>query len=258
MKKIYGFLLIFGLYLILPAGVQAAASLSLSPSTGGTTVGQTFTVDLKLDTAGASTTGVDVVFTFNPTILEVVAFNQGTLYGSGQRNPTLDNAGGKITYHPSVTNAIYNYTTSGTPGTLATVTFKGKIAGSAVQAAFTCTAGTTQSDTNVWSSNQDIISCAATTGGSYTITAGSGTTGTPTNTPTPTSTTGTGGISGSGTGGGTNPTPSVSAQLPESGVVEWTLLIFALGIFFIFGGTKLLLTKNIQTAPTTIEQIENG
>lgn len=223
--------LVFALLLLLVSEIkaEAAASLSLSPTAGGTSVGQTFTVEIKLNTKGASTSGTDAVITFNPAVLEVTAFNQGTLYSSGQPNPTIDNITGKITYHPSVTNTAYNYTTAGLPGTLATITFKGKSPGNA-QVVFTCTAGSTQ-ESNVWSTNQDIISCTENIGGSYTITAASGSNP---NTITPT-------------------TPPVTNfppdQLPESGVMEWTLLIFAVGIFFIFGGTKLLLAKNELPSP---------
>lgn len=237
MKKSVFLIFLFIFFLFFPSLAKAAASLSLSPTTGGAAIGGTFNIEIKLNTGGAATTGVDGVVTYNPQVLEVTGFEYGTLYSGGQPNPTIDSTTGKIVFHPGVTSTIYAYTTSGTPGTLATITFKGKGAGTS-QVAFTCNPGTTQGDTNVWSANQDIVSCAATTGGSYTVTSSGGSTGTtPTNTPTPTITSG----SSSNTSYTSTPTPS---QLPESGVMEWTVVIFALGIFFIFGGTKLLLIRN--------------
>jgi len=233
MKKIIIFLFIFisvFTFLFVPTKeVFAAGSLSLSPATGGGAVDSSFVVVVKLDTGGAATTGVDMILTFSPQYLEVAGFNPGILFAGYTNPPTIDGTIGKIVYHPNVTSTVYAYTSpTGSPGTLATITFKGKAAGTA-PVAFTCTPGTSDSDSNIWSSGVDIINCGSTSGGSYTITsAGGGTQAT--STPIPTS--------GSGV---SSPTPAT--QLLESGVTEWTFLIFALGIFFILGGAKLLLAK---------------
>ncbi len=206
---------------------QAAASLSLSPTSGSIAAGGTLSIGVMLDTGGAATTGVDAVITFNPQVLQVATTNPvvpGSLFRD-QPAPTIDNTTGKLILHYGVTSTAYAYTSQpGTPGLLATINFTGRTAGTSA-VTFTCSPSTTQGDTNVWSSGSDIVNCSANTGGSYTVTTGQE--AEPTTTPATEEET-------------TTPTPS---ELLESGITEWTFLLFALGIFFVLGGVHFLLEK---------------
>jgi|GEM_PF-640790 len=237
MKK---YILIPLLFLLLTSSASvtfgAGASLSLSPTTGSVAVGQNLAVELYLDTGGAAVTGVDAVINFNPSFLQVASTNPvvfGSLFYGSQPQPTIDNTAGKLVIHPGVTSTAYAYTGR---GVLATLNFTGKAAGTS-PITFTCETGARAGDSNIWSEQKDIIDCTLNTGGSYAVTSGGGTTS-PTATPTPGSGSGDGGTSATAT-----PTPS---QLLESGVTEWTFLMFGLGVFFILGGARLLLVKKIE------------
>ncbi len=68
MKKILSLSVIF---LVLPTMV-GAATFSVSPSSQNITVGDTFTVNINLDTQNANIDGVDVRYlNYNPTLLQV-------------------------------------------------------------------------------------------------------------------------------------------------------------------------------------------
>src|SRR3989344_3730446 len=75
-KTILGY--IFVLLAQLSAGLNSipVAVLTLTPSSTTIPVGQTFTVDINLDTKGAAIDGVDIYsLRYNPAILEVVDSN---------------------------------------------------------------------------------------------------------------------------------------------------------------------------------------
>ena len=234
MKKYFLLTLILILLTIcVPVSYAAGASLSLSPTTGSVAVGQNIAVELYLDTGGAAVTGVDAVINFNPQFLQTATTNPvipGALFYGTQPPPTIDNTTGKLVIHPGVTSTAYAYTGR---GVLATLNFTGKAAGTS-PITFTCETGARAGDSNVWSEQKDIIDCTLNTGGSYSVTSG-GDGSSPTATPTP-------GSGGSGTGATATPTPS---ELLESGVTEWTFLMFGLGVFFILGGARLLLAKRV-------------
>jgi len=224
MKKIFFilFLVISPLFLISEA--HAAASLSLSPTSQSVARDQTFNVNLTLNTGGASTTGCDVILTFNPQILKVesVSFGANPLFSTTNRQ-TIDNTNGKLTLNSDVVSAAFAY--SGT-GTLATITFKGLATGSSA-VSFNCTGGTdNHADTNVWDTqSQDIVNCSANIGGTYTITSGATE---PAATPTPDS---------DSDQAEATPTPPP----PAAGNISLTVSSFIFGIFFFLSGILLRL-----------------
>lgn len=214
MKKILIFLLLATYYLLHTTGAHAAASLSLSPASQSAAVGQTFDVNVVLNTGGAACNSTDVILTYNPQIIKVqsVSFGSSPLFVSTNTS-TPDNTNGKLILNSSVMSSAFAY--NGT-GTLATITFKGEATGSSA-VTFTCTAATTNGDTNVWNTQaQDIVNCSANIGGNYTITAA----GNPTATPTP----------------GNGETPTATPTPPIAGNTSLTTISFVFGTFFLLGG----------------------
>lgn len=124
--KIFNFffvILIFAFYiLILPSPVHAqAATLSLVPSTGTFNKGCTFSLDIKLDTAGAQTDGTDAILLYDSSRLSATSITSGNIYPDYPGN-NIDETSGKITVSglASVSSAF-----SGQGG-LATVQFSVK------------------------------------------------------------------------------------------------------------------------------------
>ena len=223
MKKILFFLLFLIFSFLFSFEAKAAASLSLSPTSQNVATGQTFAVDINLNTGGTLTTGCDVILTFTPQIIKVKTVSFGTSPLYSDNNSTPDNSNGKLTLNSSVRTAVNGF--NGT-GKLATITFETVGTGSSA-VSFICTPQTTAGDTNVWSDKGlDIVSCNANIGGTYTVTTSSDET---TVTPTPE-------ISDDIT-----PTPTP----PVAGNLSLTIFSGALGILFIlFGlGMKFFLLR---------------
>lgn len=219
-----------------------ATILSFSPVTTSKGVGDTFTVDVAIDT-GCSTgsavgatcnqiTTADLVITYDPALVDATSITLGSfLSGANQLRNIIDPATGKIKYGVNVNPAGAQ---SG-QGTLARITFVGKKAGS-FSLQFdpaTLLTGSTE-DVNVvknqssgtititglspTSTPTPTTTSATTSTPTPTQPAGAAATPTPTNrpnaTPTPTPT------SSGGTGGSTVTTLTVSR--PRSGEVVTT------------------------------------
>src|SRR3989344_1824210 len=117
-------------------GSVFAATLKFDPSTISTKVGETFTLDVVVDAEDKQILGVDAVIEFNASILEVESITDGDFLEIGIkefRQPgKIYIAGGGSSPGQSVTGK----------GTLATVQFKAKSAGSA-NVTYTCKTGET-------------------------------------------------------------------------------------------------------------------
>jgi LysM repeat protein len=164
-----------------PVGYSLAqdTAVLISPATSEVAVGSTTTVDIRIENV-ADMYGAEVHLNFDPALLEVVdadADMDGVQIQSGaflspdfvaQNN--VDQAAGQINY--AIAQMSPNQPVSGS-GVLATVTFRGEVAGTSVV-----------NFTNVILSDiNGMLISAAPQGGSITVTGGE--TPTPTNTPTP-------------------------------------------------------------------------
>jgi fibronectin type 3 domain-containing protein len=151
------------------AQVSPTATLTLSPSSGSVSVGNTFTVSVILNTGGQNAYGTDINrLHFNPNILQVVDADSGTAgvqIAAGSLMPltiinSVDNTGGTIQFS-ELANPGSTYNGS---GTLATITFRAAAAGTSnVTFDFTLGSGT---DTNVAGLGGDLLSSVGS--GSYT------------------------------------------------------------------------------------------
>jgi hypothetical protein len=215
MKKNLLFLSILFLMAVVPAGkvlAVADTTLSFSPSTITKIVGNTFSVNIDINTGTNSVQAMDLAFTFNKSTVQVTGISMGGLMTNfTEIVKTIDNTNGKVTYSLGAkpgTSAVVKGS-----GTVAVVSFKALSAGSSTQAFVTSSVViAAQGETgNVFkSAAAGTITVEASSGGS----ADTGTTDT-----------------NGGIGGG---------EMPVSGVDDWKHLItVALG--FIGIGALLLL-----------------
>ena len=185
MNKIQKIILGSVIILAVPVAVHAS-TLVLTPSSGSHKTGETFNVDVVLDTKGADIDGVDLYsLRYDKALLQVVDANTtvsgvqivpGSLFPVTAAN-TVDNSAGTIVFSQLTTGGSH-YKGS---GTLATITFKVLTTGTAT-VKFDFTAGKTN-DTNVAGDGVDTLT--AVTNGSYTLAKGDGTVPSPTPTPPP-------------------------------------------------------------------------
>jgi len=219
-KKIFLIILpILFISLVNPAKAQAGARLYFEPASGTSAVGEEFSVSVKIDPANNDVVAVDAIINFDFSKLEVVEVEEETYFrdatvGTAQGFAyNIENSTGRISIY-SFAN-VPNFSVN-TPGTIATIKFKGKAAGTA-SVTFLCEAGN-NGDSSIWDSEgNDLLDCAAVGSGSYTIGGDE-----PASTPTPVPT------------GSTEPTATpTSSTLPETGVIGPLVL----GVFF--GGALL-------------------
>ncbi|MBI4130172.1 hypothetical protein HY468_02560 [Candidatus Roizmanbacteria bacterium] len=167
------FLLTVSSFLILSVRAANAAILTLDPATFSQESGNTFDVNVTIDTEGETITSSDVVLTYDSSHLQITEVVNGARGGS----PFFPEM-----YHTISNNELYVAASVSDPtevvsgqGVVITVTFQG-ITGGATDVMFDCTTGKT-SDTNINKSDKnatDIVDCARLTQGRYTIGSGIG------------------------------------------------------------------------------------
>jgi hypothetical protein len=186
-----------------------AASFSLSPATKVVTVGDQFDVAVILDTAGEAATAAKAIVNYDGLKLQVVSATLGSLFTTKTEPDT--STSGKVTLEASGATATESFTGS---GTFATLTFKALAAG-VVTVSFEFSQSSTTDSNVTGSSGNDILTAASS--GTYTIAT-------------------------SGIGGGTESTPvPTPSALPESGVVEDTIILLGGGLLFLGTGLALSL-----------------
>jgi len=144
------FLLFKGQVFIQPKAEDTPASLALAPSQKNVNIGDTFAVDVMLDSGGQKINGADVEIYYNPNLLEVengnltssnilpvTAINTVMTTGDANKN--------KIVFGASVVAGTEGKVVS---GALATINLKAKAASSAANLNFNFSLGSTD-DSNV-------------------------------------------------------------------------------------------------------------
>ena len=172
MKKfLYSLIFVSSALVISVLGVQAAqaATLSVSPTSGSVTVGNSLTVNVVLDTQSQAAYGVDVYsLHFNPAYLQVSTITPGTLLPVTAYN-TFNNSTGVVEFSQVSSTGGSNFTGS---GNLFTITFQATAAGtSAVTIDYTA-GSTNQSDVAGLYTNL----LTAVTNGSFIVSSASDTT----------------------------------------------------------------------------------
>lgn len=202
MKK-FIFILLF--VLINPSGVLAA-TISLSPQARIVKPGETFSIDVIIDTKGESVISADALFTHDKTLMEAITVTDGTFFPDNYHLLTPG--------EPLVAGALSKTGESYTgTGKIATITFKALKEGLDTLT-FKCTPGKT-ADTNIAkaSDGSDIVECSALIDGKYTI-------------------------SSTLTPGAPTPTPN---SLPNAGNISTTFIAMAVGILLTIVGIVVIL-----------------
>ncbi len=102
-----------------------AATLSISPGTGVYTAGQTFTVRVLVNTAGANINAAEGTLSFKPEELAVVSVAKGSIFNLWTADPSFSNTSGTVTFSGGTPTGY-----TGGAGTVLSVTFRTKGAGS--------------------------------------------------------------------------------------------------------------------------------
>lgn len=171
--------------------------LSLAPAAITKNVGETFTVNINVDTGTNQIVSADLDLSFNPAVLEVSSITKGAFFPDAQE-PTkiIDNNTGKIKY------SLFSMVEKQGAGIFTSIVFKGKGSGlSALSFDSTTTIG----------GRNETEALSRTVAGNYVITAVTLTptpTGTSTTTPTPTPITQAGGGQGGASIPTATPTPT--------------------------------------------------
>lgn len=206
MKKIFILILTVAIFLTVSPVLAAGPMLKFVPSTGTYTKGESFKVNIGVDSGAEKVQALDVNATFDASKVELVSIdslNNDTFRFVMDKN--IYNDTGKFTLSLYTESGSYEATVI--TGDLVTVTFLPKATGT-VNVNFSCTDGSTI-DSNINNSLAvDVINCASNINGVYTITDGGTANPDPTAVP-------------------TTP-PTANNELPKTGTVETTigLLIF--------------------------------
>jgi hypothetical protein len=111
-------------YLMLPL-IMEAATLSVSPATGVYEIGDTFIVQVRVNTQGANINAAEGTLNFDPSKLSVVRVQKGSVFNLWTSDPSFSNTAGTVTFSGGNPTG---YTGSG--GSVITVTLRAKAAGS--------------------------------------------------------------------------------------------------------------------------------
>ncbi|MBI2465532.1 hypothetical protein HYV64_05305 [Candidatus Shapirobacteria bacterium] len=214
-KKITGVVAIAVMVLLLkPVVALAVPHFTLSPASGSQTVGQEFSVMMGVDSDTEKVVGIDIKASFDSSKLEVVSIEKGVIpddgyqfsYTSGQAIIRNDTGVFEVTLTPLNQSVLVGPIAK---HELLKITFRPKATGSATLN-YTCLSGSVV-ETNIISQvGADVVDCSANQGGSYTINAGIGG-----NNSAPEAT--------------ATPVPEGSSDLPQTGVIENTMLLVGFG-----------------------------
>lgn len=102
----------------------SAASLTLSPSTGVYTAGETFTTRVVVNTAGDAINAAEATIAFDPNELSIVNVRKGSTFTLWAVEPSYSNAAGTLTFGGG---SPQGYT--GSAGMVLTITWRSKASG---------------------------------------------------------------------------------------------------------------------------------
>ncbi|MBX4211337.1 MAG: hypothetical protein KW806_00860 [Candidatus Yanofskybacteria bacterium] len=118
-------LVLIGGIFAFPHDARAEASLFIAPTTGRRTVGETFSLVVRVNTGGEPINAAEGSIVFNPAKVEVVSLSKtGSIFGLWTVDPTYSNAEGTIQFAGGLPSPGYN----GSNGLILTITFRGKSA----------------------------------------------------------------------------------------------------------------------------------
>lgn len=90
---------VIGFLILLCAQNVLAADVTIAPSTGSYTIGQTFTVAARVVPNGSSVNAVEAALKFDPKVLSVVSVNKdGSAFSLWTTEPAFSNTAGTVTF----------------------------------------------------------------------------------------------------------------------------------------------------------------
>jgi len=127
MRRVISILFILILFFAFAPKIKAAnGSLYLSPSSGAYTVGNTFSIEVRVNTGGISINAAQGTFVFSPDNLSVVSVSKsGSIFSLWTAEPTYSNSSGTISFEGGVPNPGY----TGASGKIITITFRARVNG---------------------------------------------------------------------------------------------------------------------------------
>lgn len=206
------------------AGSVEAANFSISPASGSYTVGQEFDVVVGITSGTSKVFAADIWATFDASKLEmkdvIAAFDSSVIkLNVNKTDSSINNSTGvmKISVQNTESTIYESIVLNDQP--ILRITFVAKAAGTG-SLNFSCSQGSVN-DSNIIDAEtyEDVVTCASNQSGSYTITGSSagGDEGEATTTTTTTTTT----------------AVSDDSELPQTGVIEYTLGFGLLAIVFL-------------------------
>jgi len=215
-KTIFVVIFILALFLFVNNKVLAAsATLNLSPAYGTYTVGNTFDININLNTGGGRTVGTDIIIKYDAAKLKLVDIVNGTIY-TQYVGKEINNSLGTATISGISSDVASAFTGS---GTLATLKFQGLTATTATVSFDFTAGGSTDSNVADFDTKADILTSA--TGGTYNLVAGSAGSADNTTTTTTSSSTDT-------------------TSIPDAGLSAPTMALSTLGLISILFGVFYL------------------
>jgi len=219
-----------------------ATSLSITPGAQSKLPGQSFTLNVLMDTGENQVTGADIVLDYDPVAIEVVSISKGSgisVFDQEIKN-NIDSVAGKVSYSAFTLNSANAISGSG----VAVLTINAQVKSTATGGTFTISFGT-QTAVAATQEGQNVLTSS--TPASITVGVIASPTSTPTTAPTSTPTP----TSLSNVDGGTTvttststPTPTTSAgtaTLPDAGVSSPTVLGLGIGFLAILASIFLAI-----------------
>ncbi|MFA6392179.1 MAG: cohesin domain-containing protein [Patescibacteria group bacterium] len=126
-KTLITSLIVLGGFIFGTNVAHAGATLFLSPSSGSLTVGGSISTTVIVNTGGDPINAAKATASFPTDLLEATAVSESGLFTRWITNPIYSNGSGTMNFEGGLPNPGY----TGTSGSIVTITFKGKKAGTA-------------------------------------------------------------------------------------------------------------------------------
>lgn len=127
-KKLFVVICVILFIAIRGAGAAHAATLSFSPSSGSYKIGDTFSVNILVSTAGQAMNAVSGIISFPEDKLQATSVSKsGSIINLWVQEPSFSNSAGTIDFEGIVLNPGF----TGSAGKIISISFKTKVSGSA-------------------------------------------------------------------------------------------------------------------------------
>ncbi len=124
-KRLF-FILFFFFFFCLASNAQAA-SMYFYPASKSVNVGDILKVSVMVNTAGEAINNAEASISFPTEMLDVASISKGSVFSLWVEEPSFSNSAGTVSFNGGVPTPGYN----GSAGTLLSITFRAKKAGSA-------------------------------------------------------------------------------------------------------------------------------